>query len=255
MNNHHTINDLLDQWVKNEITFDELAFRSGKEDLYELQENMEMHRLAVHAIQKHSAAVQVASIHEKYLSKRKEQSQQPVQVVSIQRSRFGVRLASAAAVFAVLLVAAQMFFVSSNRIYSEAFTEYYANNERGANAPVGGKIAQLFQKGDFKELLSLYRTGKEEYGNREIFMAGYAALVLKDYSTASEQFSTILNKAKTDMNSLFVDESEYYLALAQLRAGKHEEAYQLMRKIYSNPEHTYYGAFDKWTMLRMRYIK
>jgi tetratricopeptide (TPR) repeat protein len=254
MNNHLTINDLLDQWVKNEITFDELALRSGKEDLSELQENMEMHQLAVHAIQKHSTAVQVSSIHQKYLNKRKEQ-EAPAKVVSItnNRSRIVLRVASAAAVFAALLVSAQLLFVSSNRVYSETFTSYHVNNVRSADAFGSGAISELFQKGDYKGVVSAFKSG-EAMGNREVFLAGYASLILKDYDHAIDYFNVIIDNTAI-RNTSFRDEAEYYLTLANLRAGKHEEAYRMMKRIYSNPEHTYHDAFDKWTMFRMKWIR
>ncbi len=254
MNNHLTMNDLLDLWVKNEITMDELAIRSGNKDLFELQEKMEMHQVAVRAIQKHATARQVASVHREYLGRRRDQNKVLAKLVSIQRTKLIVRIASVAAVFAAILVIAQMVFISSNRIYSESFSQYYVNNERSAEAPATGNVTALFQKGDYAGVISAFKS-QSSHENKELFLAGYSSLMMKDYKNASGYFTAIMDNFSKNGNRLFMDEAEYYLALTDLRQGKNEEAYLLMSKIYSNPDHTYHDAFDKWTMWRMKWIK
>lgn len=258
MNNHHTLNDLLDQWVKNEITFDELALLSGKTNLADLQANMDMHRVAVHAIQKHSTAIQIASIHQKFMERRKAPHQireGSAKVIGIQRNRLVVRIAAAAAIFAALLVAAQMLFVSSNSIYSESFKEYSVNNERSVVYNPDNKLGQLFREGDYKGVVATFGTLKK-VENKELFLAGYSSLLLGDFDDAKINLKAILENASANKsNNLFKDEAEYYLTLTYVKTGNYNEAYQLMEKMSADAEHTYHDAFNKWTMIRMKWLK
>ncbi|MCU0388353.1 MAG: hypothetical protein MUE71_07070 [Chitinophagaceae bacterium] len=252
MNNHHTFNDLLDLWVKDELTLDDLTLITGKTNSEELLYEATLHKSAVVSIQKFAIAQQVASVHQNYLATLSKPSNE-TRVISINSRKMLQRIAVAAAIFFGLFLTVDRLLVNPDMIYRESYQEYYGNTERSASVEELQNIAEYFRVGNYQAVIEAFGLINEP-ANKEVFLAGYSYLKIENYDQAEKLFNTIIQNANAGKENLFRDEAEYYLALTCLKLGKYYDAYMLMKAIRSNPDHTYSDAFDSWSLLRTKWL-
>jgi hypothetical protein len=256
MNNRIIFNDLLDLWVTKKISLQEIAVQSGK-SISEIQEETEQHFIAVKAIEYASIRDQVAAVHTRYTSPTLVQPIQPVKpkVISISRTKWITRIAAGVALFIGLYFVQDSIFMNPEKLYQNNFQEYYINTERSSEVAVSSTMVESFRKSNFKDVLSNYNKLSNP-SNKEHFLAGFASLKIYNFQDANKFFNFIISRNNDNKNgNLYQDEAEYYLALTYLKTGNTAEAYQLMKKIYNDPNHTFNESISKWTLMRMRWVK
>ena len=253
MNNQHTFNDLLDLWVKDEVTMDELAMLSGKTNREELQFETSLHRTGVISIQKFAIAQQVASVHQKYMDSLTKPAFEPV-VIPIYRNKMIKRIAVAAAIFFGLFFSVDRLLVTPDMVYRESFQDYYVNTERSLSNDAHNNLTSYFRDGNSQAVIEAFGLIKNP-GNKESFLAGYSYMKNGQYDEAEGLFKSIIQNSVAGKDLLFKDEAEYYLTLTYLKLKNYGNAYELMKSIRSNPEHTYTDAFDSWALLRTKWLK
>jgi tetratricopeptide (TPR) repeat protein len=147
----------------------------------------------------------------------------------------GLRVAAAI----ILLLGVAVFYkyvtVNGQSVYDKQFIDYELSNSRGANIHHSEEIA--YQDKNWNEVISNYQAVINP-SNKQTFLAGMAEMQLSRFPRAVSLFENILNSKSGD-NS-FHEEAEYYSFLAYLRNHEEVKAIQMIDKIKSNPNHTYY---------------
>jgi tetratricopeptide (TPR) repeat protein len=87
-------------------------------------------------------------------------------------------------------------------------------------------------------VVSLHKSGGN-FSTRDHFLCGAAALELKDNTTAIECFRNAIADSRSSGKSGFLDETEYYLALAYIRNKDFDFALGLLRNIKDDKDHLY----------------
>jgi tetratricopeptide (TPR) repeat protein len=258
MNNNTSFDDLLDLWVTRKINLDELAMQGGR-TLTDAREQAELHLVATHAIQNYAIASQVSAVHNRYAGGRRVHTiASPVlppdeKVVSINRSKWFMRIAASVALIAGLYFAQENIFVNPDRLYNSYFQEYHVNTERSLGIENKTTLVQLFREGKFDRVIQTFG-GLSSPSNREIFLTGYAYLIGGNFKEAEQLFSAIISNNKVNTEELYQDEAEYYLALTYLKMGTTEKAYEMMKIIKEDKGHTFNETVSNWTLFRMKWF-
>ena len=81
--------------------------------------------------------------------------------------------------------------------------------------------------------------------NKENFLAGMAAMELKDYKTAETAFNRVIDQANNSGNRYFKDEAEYYLAMSYLAVNEGKKASSILRTILADSAHLFHDRVNK----------
>lgn len=253
MNNRTSFEELLDQWLVQQISLEEMATASQK-NLNEVKEAAGIHALAIVALEKYAVQETVSKVHGRYLAARKEQKPLPARIVSMHKNKWFIRVAASAAIFTGLFMAIDSLPVNTDKFYAENFKDYQVNIERGVTISNHVALDEYFREGNYAATIQAFR----QHGltsNKEIFLTGYAYLKVGEFDNAARLFNVILSKGNDKEETLFKDEAEYYLGLTYVKLKEVEKAYQLFSKIKEDRTHTFYDNIDNWSLTRMRWFK
>lgn len=257
MNKPVIMDDLLDLFDSNEISFEQLKGRMGNVPADELNEQIHIHLAAKRAIRKYGIIQQVASVHREYV--RPIAQDEPVKSIAPVKNinsgkavKWMMRIAASVTLLIGLYVAQYFVFYTPEKMYDNSFREYNLNTERGGEAESANEMVSAFREGNYKQVIGLY--GNDLYnGNREKFLAGYAYLQENNFSAAENLFSQIIANNQKQGSAFYQDEAEYYLAMARLKLGNTEGALELMKKIHSSKEHTFHESVTDWMIFRTKW--
>lgn len=183
--------------------------------------------VAVDAVQHAALHRQVAAVREQLQT---EQQRPGRSIVRLLRSGMGI---AAVAVGLLGLIAIFKFIsVTPKSVYENQFVAYELRTTRSSAETDALKAA--YQQQDWQQVLNAYHFLPVKSGEAH-FLAAMAAMHLKRFEEAIPKLDII----RSDYSS-FVDEADYYLALAWLATGKTKEAVALLQSIRSDKDHTYY---------------
>lgn len=206
-------------------------------------------KLARSAIRFHGLQKKVSGIHAEMMKELKTPARMPLG----RKIRYSVAVAASL----VLLVGAYLIYnfvtLASEKIFGSRYQPYemtrFRDNETKLTA-----LDSAYQEKDYKKVLSLKKTAKD-LSTREEFLAGAAALELKDNVKAIESFKTVRQKNKKLNKTDFNDEADYYLALAYIRNKDYDLALDELKLIHSSPEHLYNEKITPKLLRQVRMLK
>jgi tetratricopeptide (TPR) repeat protein len=168
-------------------------------------------------------------------------------VVSIQKKEDGAIVRSfsknalriAAAVLLVVGAATTFKYAttSSSSVYNQNFDSFELSTSRGNNND--GELEQAYRNKNWTAVENLF-AGQKEKTTKAWFLDGMAEMELKNYPTAILSFKEVLQMNSNNANVQYQDEAEYYLAMANLAAGKSAEGVAILKKIRNDKEHLFY---------------
>jgi hypothetical protein len=134
-----------------------------------------------------------------------------------------------AATILILIVSAGVviYFTSTpSNLFNSRYEPYEESTQRG-NAPLTPAIKIKFLEG------------------QKMLQQGNAV-------NAINIFSEIIESNKQSNNNILADDTEYYLALAYLKADQPGNALRIFRSIYFNKGHLYNDKVTDWFLLRVK---
>ena len=127
--------------------------------------------------------------------------------------------------------------VSSTALYADNYLSYRLPVTRGTAGAT--QTDSLYTAGNYKAVI----TSVEQSTNRQArdnFLAGVACLETGDPVNAIRYLKALQTDNASAATPVFVQETEYYLALGYIRAGMISEAKAELELIRSNKQHMYY---------------
>lgn len=161
-----------------------------------------------------------------------------------------VRVAAAVVFFLCVATIYKYTSVSNESFYEKQFSGYELGNTRGGEFQEAETDAYRDKK--WNEVISIYNAGTDR-SNRQSFLAAMAEMQLNHFQNAITLFENILNAKTGDVT--YLEESEYYVSLAYLMNHEVNKAIQMINKIKSNPNHTYYPIVSKFPSIDLRIIE
>ena len=166
--------------------------------------------------------------------------------------RSGLRVV--AVVLAVLIIGAtaQYLLLDADRLYSQHYQQYpleISGDDTGESL-----LHQAYRTGDMSLVAALYENQSGGEPN-EHFLAGQAYLALENLPKASAAFDTQLNANTSLQFKPYQDDSEYYLALAYLKAGNTDKALPIFERIHNELSHAYNKDVSSWFLTQLKWLK
>ena len=248
MNNNITPDTLI-QYLDNELDPDyRLYVESQIKADPALQQLVERLKLARQAFVQYARNEAVSDVHRQVMENRKQQKP----VVKINWLRTSLRVAAIVLVLIIIGGIVQYSLLDKDRLYSKHYEQYTLSIPRDdASVPL---LQQAYKKGDMSLVAALYEntTGGQP---TEHFLAGQAYLALNNPQKAVAAFDAQLNANASLQFKPYQDDSEYYLALAYLKAGNTDKALPIFEKIHRETSHAYNGEVSGWFLTQLRWLK
>jgi hypothetical protein len=205
--------------------------------------------------------IREAAVLEQVMAVRTEQ-QGKAKVISIQKNEGGAVVRSFSRTFLRVAVAVLLFAgagsvykystTNASSVYDQGFSPFELNTSRGNNND--GKLEQAYRNKNWNEVENIASLEKEK-NNKTRFLAGMAAMELKNYNKAIEFFNEIILANQNSTNPVFQDEAEYYLAMADLGANKPAAGAAILRKIRADKEHLFYKKASAISALDLKLLE
>jgi hypothetical protein len=230
VNNQELLIDHLDKTMQGESLPEAEALLAGDSNA---REEWQYLQTAVEAIQHTALQAKVAAIRAEMQSA----SVVPMRQLVVRRMTRNIFRVAAAVILLVGAVAVYKFMtVSAKNFYQDNYSSYTLTTTRSEGET--SLLEQAYRNSNWNEVVTQYNAIAVKT-NKDHFLAGMAAMELKQYPQAIERLSEVLNSNVRTGDNYFQDEAEYYLALAYIANNQTGEAATLLRKIKANNGHLY----------------
>jgi tetratricopeptide (TPR) repeat protein len=158
----------------------------------------------------------------------------------------------AAAVILIITTGSAVFkyvSVSSGSLYERYYSGYSLNTSRGAGET--DAITEAYNSKDWNTVRDLAAAARTRT-NQTDFLAGMAALELKQYPDAISHFEQIIAVNTHAGTDYYQDEAEYYLAISWLAHKSVNEAMPLLEKIRADQHHKFHDKVEKMSFFDLR---
>ncbi|HTQ27720.1 MAG TPA: tetratricopeptide repeat protein [Puia sp.] len=172
--------------------------------------------------------------------------------------RLNYKLLFRAAACVILLAGAAILYKYSTTTPEMLYSKYYTTYDLGTSRGEGHAEAmeRAYRQKQWEVVLSLQASSKET-DNKTLFLSGMAAMELKKYNQAIEDFQQVLNRNLQTRDTYFQDEAEYYLAMSYLASQQTDQAITILTKIRADKNHLFYKRVHNmssldWEILRYK---
>jgi len=242
------------QYIDNEMTEEEkLAFEKSLQQDAVLYERYQFMLAAKQAIRSKGLKERVNKIHEEYIQ---SLNRWPVTTTHFpSKHSFFKTFMRIAAVLIFVVAGYGIFEVSttnSDSLYKSSFINYQLNVSRGEDH--AQQIDSLYNAENYNAVITTFNA-KTEKDQKDYFLAAQSYLHLDRPGEAIFALQQIEKmNASTDQKS-FVDEVDFYLALAYIKTGRINEAEMQLDKITSNKQHLFYNNAKSISRLKLKILQ
>ncbi len=194
--------------------------------------------------------IRLNAINQKVSMVRRSFETKPEKAVVRSMYRTALRIA---AVFVLLAGSATIYkYISTNdqSVYNKLFVNYELTNTRGEQSRENE--SEAYKNGNWNEVVHIYHSENNKSA-KNTFLAAMSEMQVNHFPQAISLFEEILNAKSNDQ--AFQEETEYYLSLAYLMDHQESRGMQLMNKIKSDKNHTYYPMANKLSAIDMKIIE
>jgi tetratricopeptide (TPR) repeat protein len=207
--------------------------------------------LAKESLRQYGLTQKVAGIHQQMM----DEMQVPVRKINPVKRL--VRLSTAIAAGVILLIGGFWLYnnsqtVSGDKVFASNYHTYEIATVRDNAAETD--LEKAYRAKNFREVIRLSEA-TEDKSIQSSFLAGVAALEIKENNKAIKNLTGVLQINKTFGQTLYKDDAEYYLALSHLRAADYIQALDLLQNIKNEPAHKYYGQVTYKLISQVKRLK
>ncbi|MDX1936320.1 MAG: hypothetical protein SFU21_04360 [Flavihumibacter sp.] len=256
MNDALLTEQYLDDFIKGNLS-KELIIKMLKDNgltTADAASEIELHQSATAAIQRFATISQVQQIHKDFFTPGetiKSQQAKTTPLISMKT------LMRAAAVLFFLIggfITYEIATISGDKIHQDIYQSFSLNTGRDIKEVSESIIIRQFRQNNFKAVIESYAEIAVP-GNREKFLAGYAYMQNNNYKEGISLMEAIITSNKNANPPLYNDEAEYYLAMAYLKTGAHDKAYEFLSLIYNDVNHTYHEKISWSVLMKAKWLK
>ena len=242
------------QYIDDEMTMDEKkAFEKLLQEDAVLYERYQFMLAAKQAIRSKGLKEQVSKIHEEYIQSLNRPAVATTRI-SGKRSFFKTFMRVAAVLIFVVTGYGVFEFSTTNKdsVYESSFINYQLNVSRGGEQ--ARQIDSLYNAENYNSVITAFNASAQKV-QKDYFLAAQSYLHLDKPEEAISTFRQIKKmNASTDHKS-FVDETDFYLACAYIKAGRISEAEKQLNMITSNKQHVFYNNAKNISRLKLKILQ
>lgn len=207
--------------------------------------------LAKEAVASAGLENKIKELHNKYYPAITEANKaEDAKLVTMPRRKNIASLLRIAAIFFMAVAGYGIFRYSttnSESFYNKNYITYSLPSVRGENVN-DSKMDSLYRAGQYAEAAALYTT-LQTPDTENHFIAGLCYLKTGNATAAVNAFEKLQAINANSAEKHFEQETEYYLALAYIKAGRVADAEKLFNKIKSDKQHLYYKKVSEMSSL------
>lgn len=250
MNRNTPLEEMLDSWAGNKISYEELLAFAKRQEVKDIEREAALHKALIEGLKNEHLKNRIARVHSEFAGPSLSGNGKGV-IKSLKVRQWMFRVAASLLILTCLFTIKQAFFVSDKKLSDTMFTEYYMVNERNDDGPGASALTRKFVNKEFEKVVSLYEENSA-LPLREKFLAGYAYFKQGSFTKASAVFKQIIAQNQNTAIPLYKDEAEYYFALCALKTRNYSEAYRQFKSIRNNELHTYHEKVSGLNLFRIR---
>lgn len=157
-------------------------------------------------------------------------------------------------IFAVAGYAVYEYSTTSNEsVYADNFIKYQLPVSRGESQPQQS-IDSLFSANNFSGVIEVFKTITDK-NQKDHFLAALASLETGDSQSAIDDLKNVQQLNSNSPEKYFEQETDYYLALAYIKAGNIEEAQKQLNIIKANKQHMFYQKASEISSTKLGILK
>lgn len=263
MNNDIYTDQVLDNFLRNKISFDEVKQLLCREPDTNPSDLIAMHHVAAVALQRGAIIEQVDKIHKQFIESKLKSVEVNIEtnennlakVRMFRPVKWLVRIAAMIILTISAWYAWQFNNTSSGKLYSEIYLPYSVNTNRSAtNEFVPHEMIKQYKERNYIAVIKTFQL-LPVTTNREKFLTAMAYHETGDYNHSVKLLEQILKYNTENKSRLYNDEAEFYMALNHLKLKNGKAARFWFQKIYNTPAHTFNDRISKWTITRLKWLK
>ncbi|MBV9961858.1 MAG: hypothetical protein JO072_06380 [Parafilimonas sp.] len=178
-----------------------------------------------------------------------------MQTKTIKHPSFLNTLMRVAAVFIIVVTGYCVYeynTTSDASVFNNNFTKYELPVNRGEDNT--NKIDSFYKASNYASAITAFEITSQK-DQHDYFIAGQSYLQLNNAEKAIAAFEQVQNLNSTSTIKYFVEETDYYLALAFIKAGKIKAAQLQLDKITADKKHLFYNKAKNISGLKLQVLK
>ncbi|MBI5858591.1 MAG: hypothetical protein HZB42_13210 [Sphingobacteriales bacterium] len=217
-----------------------------------LQDELQSLKATREAVRQFGLQQKVTAIHQQMM----EEMTQPVKKLNSSRRIFRYSMAVAASL--VLIIGGYMglkfYTLSSQKVFASNYHSYELSTLRDGDTAQVSQVEKKYREKNYKEVTILFEKDADN-SVKEIFLSAMSYVELGNNTKAIEGFKRVLAVNQAAGTNGMNDEAEYYLALTYIRNGDYDFAFELLRKINDDSQHTYHDKVGNKLIRQVKMLK
>ena len=248
--------ELIDKYINNQLgqsQLEQLEIDLQKDaDLQQLLDSVLISR---DAIRLRGLSLKVKGLHEHYVDEiRAQPNQNNVRKMPVRREyAWASRIAASVLVGLLGYGTYQYTDLNKNGVYADKFISYQLPTTRGSGDNLS-PLNELYQSGEYAAVIRNF-SALSSKAPSDYFLTGIACLQRHQYDQAIDKFTALRALNKQQGEAYFNEETDYYLALAYLGAGKIDKAYTLFKSIHNAPRHLFGELVTDLDLLKLNILR
>lgn len=157
-------------------------------------------------------------------------------------------------IFVVAGYAVYEYSTTSNEsLYADNFIKYQLPVSRGEGEPQTS-IDSLFSANNFNSVIENFKSTANKK-QKDYFLAALSSLETGDSKSAIDEFKNVQQLNGNSAEKYFEQETDYYLALAYIKAGNIDEAETQLNIIKANKQHMFYQKANEISNTKLEILK
>lgn len=248
MRNEMETLEQIDRYLDRTLTLDEaVGLEQNLQTDAELQNLFERVTVVRDAVRSSALRSRVRTLHMQFIDEIRQQDEaandkpdytkvRPLRYA--QSLRWGARVAASGLLLLAVYGSYKYGSTNIDSYYSDKFMAYQLPNNRGEAEQVLTSLDALYRSGNFADVVQRF-AGLSSPTPHDQFLTGMAHMQQQQYKEAIDRFTALRLSNELKSETLFEQETDYYLALAFLGSGRVGDAYPLFEKINKTPRHMY----------------
>lgn len=218
-----------------------------------LKERFENLVAAKQAIKAQGLKQHIQSLHQQYYTETQATETAPAKII---KPAFGLKTFMRIAAVFILVVAGygvyQYTAINNESVFLDNYISYQLPVTRGAQQT--DDLNDLYNASNYTAVIAAVN-GKQQKTQKDYFLQAQAYLQTNDANAAISAFKNVEQLNSTATDKYFIEETDYYLALAYIKAGNINEAEKQLNKITANKQHMFYSKASQISNTKLMILK
>ena len=252
--------EFLDQYIDNQLVPEQIAqLEKDLQQDADLQQLLDSIVISRDAIRYRALTIKVKGLHQQYINEIRadpgqDYDQDVVRPMPVSRDYSWVLRIAASVLIALFGYGSYQFTaLDKTQVYTNKFISYQLLTTRG-RADHSSPLRSAYLSGKYGSVIRQFSTLSAK-APIDYFLTGVACLQQHEYAQAITRFTELRAVNKQQQVVYFNEETDYYLALAYLGAGRLDESYSLFKSIHDAPQHLFRESVTELDLVKLNVLR